>query len=236
MFEVTSYVQNMNCEFVEELAESDVTEVTKIIGIGSYKNLSINMAFSGSEFAFPQLMPLGIGREIQKNPGQQLISLSIMRQHFLKVIKRENFANMTHLERLVLRNTQIEDIPYDTFVGLYNLKSLDIQWNKIHKLHPDVFASLSRLEILLLNYNPIEVIEAGVLRYNINLKEIEMHFDNLRNVKVDFTKFAKLKRIELGSGSTDCDIREFFAQKETAERTRKIGEFQKKVRDQCRKE
>lgn len=235
-FNVTHYTQNMKCEFVEEIGESDKTEVTSIIGIGNYRNLSINMAFSSNEFSFPQIMPLGIGREIHKKPDQFLISLSIMRQHFLKIIKRENFANMTYLERLVLRNTQIEDIPYDTFYDLINLKSLDIQWNKIHQLHPDVLTNMPKIEILLLNYNPIETIEAGLLRFNLNLKEIEMHFDNLRNVKVDFTKFSKLKRIEFGSTKTDCDIREYFWQKETGERTRKIGEFQKKVRELCRKE
>ena len=233
-FNMTKYTQNMQCEFVEEIGESDITVVTSIIGIGNYQNLSINLAFVYNEFAFPQLMPVGIGRQVQKNSGQRLKSLSIMRQHFLRTIKRENFANMTYLERLVLRNTQIEDIPYDTFYDLLILKSLDIQWNKIHQLHSDVLVTMPKLEILLLNYNPIEVIEAGVLRFNINLKEIELHFDNLKNVKVDFTKFSKLKRIELGSVKTKCKIREVFYSKDSNERTRKIGDFQKKVRELCR--
>lgn len=89
-------------------------------------------------------------------------------------LKAADFAGLSELEQLDLRDNRLARLPSGVFGGLLRLELLDLSNNEIRELRPDAFAGLDELRVLHLTNNRLRVLQSEVFRELSKLGRIEL--------------------------------------------------------------
>lgn len=147
----------------------------------------------------------------------------------LKSIPLQTFRDQTNLEELDLSGTKIEFFLENLFKPLKNLKVLKLYWTPIMSLHENVFNSMIHLKELNMGGCKVQTLSAHLFDNNLELEKISFPFNRLKKIDVDFTRLAKLKRLELSNNV--CIDKTYLHDKKETSTT--LKEFQKTIRFKC---
>ena len=104
--------------------------------------------------------------------------------------------NLTALQNLYLRDTDVSRLGEDSFIGLPALKLLDLRNNMISIVGNSTFKGLKQLRSLYLSGNPIAIVE-GIYRLR-NIERIELSGTSLRELNYrSFGIHLKLYHLKL---------------------------------------
>jgi protein phosphatase 1 regulatory subunit 7 len=115
-----------------------------------------------------------------------------LRQNFLEALSPEVLANLSQLQRLELRDNQLEQIPE---MSLPELRVLDLSYNGIRVI--DNLEGLPKLRELFLCQNKIADIGAGIQGVRGTLRELELGGNRIRRIE-NLDGFDRLETLWLG--------------------------------------
>lgn len=131
-----------------------------------------------------------------------LESLTILGES-VKLIQRQDFANMKQLTALDLYGLSIEFLSVDLLTDLPNLTEIKMKSCKLDKIPEKLFENQRDLKTLDLDDNRIEVLEKDLFKFNLKLKWVYVDKNNLKQIFVDFSKLTAITRINF-VGSDHC--------------------------------
>ncbi|XP_041861422.1 platelet glycoprotein V [Melanotaenia boesemani] len=116
------------------------------------------------------------------------------------------FANMSGLLLLNLHlNDKLKELPLDLFCCLPNLQKLSLRNNNIELLQPKIFSSLTTLRILLLNDNKLKNLPEDIFENLTGIVAIDLRNNNLMTLPGDiFLSNTHLKDLTLSENPWDC--------------------------------
>ena len=109
---------------------------------------------------------------------------------------KEFQKSVSNLEDLKLSGNPIE-LSFDSFSELRNLRNLSLATCNIRILPQSVFEPLIRLETLDLSHNQLAFLQWNVFADNLQLREINLKFNSLTRIDVDFLHIPKLRFLDL---------------------------------------
>ncbi|KAG5679756.1 hypothetical protein PVAND_009296 [Polypedilum vanderplanki] len=115
----------------------------------------------------------------------------------IQIIRRRNFVGMMNLHTLDLRYNEIEILDNDVFLDLFNLKILALSGNFLKKLPSNAFLNLHNLRYFDVSDNEISFFDDEILSTNLELEEILLDHNRIRNIKTNFEKFKDIGFIDL---------------------------------------
>ena len=97
--------------------------------------------------------------EVTETHLVRLVSLDLGRNpstedEFTMALRQGDFAGLSNLERLFMRDAGLESLPAGVFDGLGSLVELELNKNRLTSLPAGVFSGLDSLETLKLHHNP----------------------------------------------------------------------------------
>lgn len=116
--------------------------------------------------------------------NQKKISFLDLSHNYFGYFVLEDFADMENLQKLLLSNTGLSEIPFGLFAHLQKLQTLNLSQNNLKEIDFHVFSSLGDLEVLDISENKISSIKEYEKMKEVltNLKEI-----GLEGKKVNFS-------------------------------------------------
>ncbi|CAF0909422.1 unnamed protein product [Brachionus calyciflorus] len=137
---------------------------------------------------------------LTKIPKEMFHHFSHLKKLILKCsnldnLRENNFSNLKHLEYLAIQESKIDRIEKFTFSNLKNLKCLFLSSNQLENLEPDMFIGLDHLEYLILNQNRLSCLKENTFSRLINLKGLEL-VENKLNL-IEKNSFIGLESLEL---------------------------------------
>lgn len=100
------------------------------------------------------------------------------------------------VEKLVIKQNLIAEIPPYTFQEFENLTSLEINNNKLHELNKHVFSGLNKLNDLVVSYNEVTDLYPGIFDTLPAIKSIKMMHNKIREIPNGvFTKLRSLSKL-----------------------------------------
>lgn len=115
----------------------------------------------------------------------------------LKLLKRDNFRDMSLLWYLDFSFNNIDTIDEDTFQDLPNLKYFIIANNKLKMLHCNLFEKNTKLVHVNANSNQLEFLQGDLFKKNLLLEEAFFQNNILKVIYIDFSPLKQIKKIEL---------------------------------------
>ena len=156
--------------------------------------------------------------------------------------KAGDFAGLSSLERLIIRDTRITDLPNGVFTGLSGLRELkiyenhlatlgsdvfdgltlvtdlDLQDNAIASLPSDVFDTLLVLETLNLRDNDLTSLPSGLLDNQSELEELDLVGNGLTGLPEEiFDELTDLERLYLSGNNLSSLSTDLFSELENLE-------------------
>ncbi|KAK1805732.1 hypothetical protein P4O66_001996 [Electrophorus voltai] len=127
----------------------------------------------------------------------------------LTTVPQNLFANMTGLRMLNLHfNKKLSFLPKHLFCCLPNLQKLSLKNNNLQSLHEDQFSTLTNLRILLLSNNKLQSLPTTIFQNLQNLAELELGNNLLRYITGNvFAGAHVLQSITLGGNRWNCICR-----------------------------
>ena len=102
----------------------------------------------------------------------RITSLTVNNKSSLTALKPDDFAGMTALTSLSLKNNSLSSLPAGVFDKLTKLKWLFLNNNSLSSLRAGVFDKLIKLELLFLDSNSLSSLPAGVFNKLTKLKSL----------------------------------------------------------------
>ena len=115
-------------------------------------------------------------------------------------LKSGDFAGLSNLETLNLRNNQMTRLPTDLFKGLSNLQNLNLMVNRLTSLPAGLFNGLSNLHTLNLSDNQLSSLPAGLFNGLSNLHTLDLSNNKLSSLPTNL--FRGLSRLKILSAWT----------------------------------
>lgn len=146
----------------------------------------------------------------------------------LSSIPSQIFRDLTELQELYLYISPVF-FPEKLFDNLINLKSLKLHRSPNASLHENALKSLVNLKEINLAYGSLKTIESSLFEKNLNIEEIDLGWNDLNIIEVDFTRFAKLRKLDLRG---NVCVRELFT-KESGYTSVSLQEIQNIINSNC---
>lgn len=176
-------------------------------------------AHSDNHLAYP---PLGLGLVFCNLDSFTLFDVG------LKLIRRDHFKEMENVKFLYLTSNRIENLPDDVFHDLPRLEFLELDGNLIKILPENLLENCQRLTHFRADHNLVEILPETFFNSNDELTEVSLRDGKLESIKVDFTKFTKLREVYFkGNPCTNQTFVTIFDMKDT------IEEFQSSLNETC---
>ncbi|VVD04927.1 unnamed protein product [Leptidea sinapis] len=122
----------------------------------------------------------------------------------IETIESFDFANLTFIEEITLRDNQIKVLKKNAFAHHRDLVTLGLDTNVIVEINRDVFIDLPSLEKLYLTSNKITTIHDRAFIHLTNLKELEIDRNILFSLNSEtFSGLNKLEKLDLSSNSLE---------------------------------
>lgn len=151
----------------------------------------------------------------------------------IKTIDRIDFELLDNLEVLDISENPIQIILEDVFWDLTNVLALNMGSCLIEQLPKRVFSKLKKLKILWLTKNKLTFLDKDLFISNPNIERINLAYNLLKRIDVDFRKLTKIEALYLNSN--DCIDLEFSDKYPTGLLffSYSLEEVQNKVTDKC---
>ena len=94
-------------------------------------------------------------------------------------LRAGDFAGLTSLRSLLLRNNPLTTLPADIFSGLTSLRSLRLPRNQLTTLPAGIFSGLVSLETLRVTSNELQSLPSNVFAGLVKLNILDLEFNNL---------------------------------------------------------
>lgn len=120
-------------------------------------------------------------------------------------IESQHFQGLGDIERFDLRGmeNEIKELPSDVFKGMNKLTWVRIRVANIY-LPVDLFEPLENLEFLELGHNKLQSLEAGFLRNQRKLQQLNLWGNALRNLNKDsFLGLESVKELDLSANGIE---------------------------------
>ena len=118
-----------------------------------------------------------------------------LREHRLRDIPVGAFADLANLDELSLGGRELRTLPTGGFAGLQSLKILNLEGGGLTELPPGAFAGLTDLETLELNGNRLTDLRPGIFTGLTSLRQLYLSRNNLTELLPGV--FASLPTLEL---------------------------------------
>lgn len=110
------------------------------------------------------------------------------------------FANLTSLQKLELKQNQIQILEKYSIANLPSLKEINLGQNNIREVGRDIFKNLPALKSLHLEENHINVVQDLAFNDLKNLEELQMYKNQLTAISRNtFSGLSSLRRLDLHS-------------------------------------
>lgn len=114
------------------------------------------------------------------------------------------FANLSTVEEISLRESQIQVLQVNSFAHHRDLTVINLDKNNIVEINRDVFIDLPSLEKLFLTSNKITTIHDRAFVHLANLRELEINMNRLFSLNSEtFSGLKKLQKLDLSSNSLE---------------------------------
>lgn len=118
----------------------------------------------------------------------------------LSVVRKEDFPNESKVEKLVLSNNDLEELPAFLLSRLPNIAVVDFQYNRIGRIHADAFhATHITIKSVILAHNNIEVIDQHLFDELINLEKLDLSHNFIKVFEPILYPLRKLNVLHLDS-------------------------------------
>ncbi|KAF7202336.1 platelet glycoprotein V [Nothobranchius furzeri] len=116
------------------------------------------------------------------------------------------FSNMSGLLHLNLHlNPKLSQLPSDLFCCLPKLQKLSLRNNQLQYLHPQLFFALTSLSILLLNDNNLVTLPESIFKNLGGLETLDLKGNHLKTLPEDlFSSNTALNALHLGGNPWNC--------------------------------
>lgn len=150
-----------------------------------------------------------------------------------KTIDRSNFKSLENLEILVISRNPIRIIHVDVFWDLINVWGLNMDSCLIEHLPKRLFMKMKNLRILWLMKNKLTYLDKDLLIHNPNIERINLAYNYLKRIDVDFRKLTRLAALYLNGN--DCIDLEFSDKYPTGllKISYSLHEVQNRITDKC---
>jgi Leucine-rich repeat (LRR) protein len=126
-------------------------------------------------------------------------------------LTEQHLQGMNDLQRLILSDNGLTDLPAGIFKNMTNLKFLNLRANRI-QLKPNMFAGIESLEFLELSFNGLGRIEQGVFNNLKNLKHLNLWGNQLQNLTKDaFEGVTSIVELDLSANNMTTIDKDVFA-------------------------
>lgn len=115
----------------------------------------------------------------------------------VKFEERKDFASMSQLTKLSMKELSIDFLPDGLLNDLPNLKWVSMESCKTDKVPKKLFVNQKRLELLSFFGNSLTVLEKDLFEFNLRLKYVDFFGNNLERIFVDFLKLTAIDWIDL---------------------------------------
>jgi hypothetical protein len=115
----------------------------------------------------------------------------------IKMLKSENFAGMTQLTALSLRENPLKPLKENVFEHLISLEGLDLYNCQLEEFPVKIFSNQPNLKKLSLANNNLRYLNKDLFAHNPKLELIILQRNTLKQIDLDFTSFPNLERISL---------------------------------------
>ena len=122
------------------------------------------------------------------------VKVLALTQQGIRVLQPDDFAGLTELTELRLRDNNLRSLPEGVFAGLNKLKMLDLSDNAVTSLSANAFAGLTSLEDLRLNNMDLKELPQGIFTGLVKLRRLYLHRNDLTVLPHDV--FADLDAID----------------------------------------
>ena len=127
----------------------------------------------------------------------------------LRVLRKDNFINFPMLLRLVIRNSQLNEIEEGAFGGVApNLTTIDFTGNKLNMINPKWFLDMTSLKELVLTNNQIEFIPPNSFAELTDLTQLHIDANLITRISIgnlNVLNSSNLTDVKLGSNPFVCD-------------------------------
>ena len=123
----------------------------------------------------------------------------------------DDLAGLTHLETLLLRFHEFDELPGDIFQGLEKLGSLYLSGNRLSRLPAGVLSDLTALRLLSLRGNELHSLPAGTFAGLDSLVEISLRDNRFERIDPALAGLPNLQTLYLDSNPLADVTREAFA-------------------------
>lgn len=147
----------------------------------------------------------------------------------LSSIPLQIFRDQTELQELYLYISPVV-FPEKLFDNLINLRSLKLHQSPNASLHENALKSLVNLKEINLAYGSLKTIESSFFENNLNIEEIDLGWNNLKIIEVDFTRFGKLRKLDLRG---NVCIQEMFTKESGYSSSVSLQEIQNIINSNC---
>ena len=117
-------------------------------------------------------------------------------------LQEGDFAGLTRLNELILKDNSLTALPEDIFVGLTDLYALNLDGNNLMELSAGIFSSLPSLRVLNLKNNSLTALPRGVFSGLTDLSVLSLKSNNLMELSADvFSGLPSLRVLHLKNNS-----------------------------------
>eukprot|EP00088_Acartia_fossae_P010966 TRINITY_DN15496_c0_g3_i1.p1 TRINITY_DN15496_c0_g3~~TRINITY_DN15496_c0_g3_i1.p1 ORF type:complete len:1012 (+),score=235.31 TRINITY_DN15496_c0_g3_i1:132-3167(+) len=146
--------------------------------------------------------------------SDQTVQVLIMDGNYIKELPKNIFysAGLSDVQKISLKNCQIEKIHGDAFSKLNILKEIYLEGNQISKIEPKTFDGNNRLEKIVLSRNNIPVLREYQFPHLKSLKKLDLSNTGLEEVRNKAFNYIKnIEEIDFsGNRLTMLDQRTFL--------------------------
>ncbi|KAI5631691.1 leucine rich repeat domain-containing protein [Phthorimaea operculella] len=122
----------------------------------------------------------------------------------IKKIHRYAFANLSSVEEIGIRDSQVEVLEPHAFANHKSLSTIKLDKNNIAEINRDIFINLPSLERLFLTENQITTIHDHAFVHLSTLKELEINMNKLFSLNSEtFSGLKKLQKLDLSSNNLE---------------------------------
>ncbi|XP_045499669.1 connectin-like [Colias croceus] len=122
----------------------------------------------------------------------------------IDTVESFDFANLTFVEEMTLRDNQIKVLKTNAFAHHRDLTILTLDSNNVVEINRNVFVDLPSLEKLYLTRNKLTTIHDRAFVHLSNLRELEIDRNNLFSLNSEtFSGLKKLEKLDLSSNSLE---------------------------------
>jgi Leucine-rich repeat (LRR) protein len=205
------YLDNNHIHLIEEGAFKSLI-VLEILNL-NYNNLSL---FQDSHFKdLNNLFSLEIkGNSLGMKENKELVRMTsltslVINENQIESLSEIKLNGSKMFKILEIASNQIKSVRAEDFKTIRFISTLDLSFNQISEIENSSFVELKFLLFLRLTGNRIKTIDNLIINY-LPLRAIELGFNQIEEINLEFKKFTKLKFLNLTSnGLRNIDFLDF---------------------------